>query len=194
VCDTIKQQTNASVCFESANTAFTLTGGAAVLAFGLPVLVSFANLVVLQGARGASAGKMVTNLRVVNEQGHAAGFGRALVRWPFLIIDGLCGVLGLVVAAVTTPHRRIGDFVAGTYVVGRDDVGRPVGAPQAAATHGYAPSSQYTPYTPTAGAATAGGSSAPVWDAQRSAWVSYDAQHNVWLRYDTAAGAWRSLD
>ena len=37
-------------------------------------------------------------------------------------------VLGLIVAIVTKPHRRVGDFVAGTYVIGKADVGKPIDA------------------------------------------------------------------
>lgn len=153
ICDLLRNSSNASVCFEGNNTAFTLKGGEAALVILVPLLVGLANWVFVQSATGASVGKMITGLRVVDANGEPAGIGRNLLRWVFLLIDGICGVLGLVVAAVTTPHRRVGDFVAGTYVVQRDSTGSPVGATGAAPP----PPSQYTPFS------TTGPGGAPTW-------------------------------
>ena len=74
---------------------------------------------VLQAVTGASIGKHALGLRVVDEQGRKAGLGRTIVRWLFLIIDGGIFLIGLITALVTHPHRRVGDLVAGTYVVAR---------------------------------------------------------------------------
>src|SRR5438094_983775 len=50
-----------------------------------------------------------------------------------VIVDLFCfGVVGLVTSLVTHPHRRVGDMVGGTFVVGTADAGRPVQASYAA--------------------------------------------------------------
>ena len=93
----------------------------------------------LQGIVGASVGKLILGLRVVNAQGETCGVGRAFVRWIFLLVDGFCFLVGLIVALATHPHRRVGDFVAGTYVVALASVGRPIAsAPAGAAVSRYA--------------------------------------------------------
>jgi hypothetical protein len=49
-----------------------------------------------------------------------------LGRWVFLVVDlGFC-LVGCFMVPATHPHRRIGDFVFGTYVVAMMSVGRPV--------------------------------------------------------------------
>ena len=87
--------------------------------------VWFANLVVLQGLVGATVGKLVVGLRVVNGQGAPAGFLRTAGRWLFLAVDAGCFVVGLVSVVATHPHQRVGDLVCGTYVVARASVGIP---------------------------------------------------------------------
>jgi uncharacterized RDD family membrane protein YckC len=187
-CDEIKQFTDASFCSRSGDTAMALTGGAALVAFLVPLAVAFVNMVVLQSAQGASVGKLLLGLRVVDEGGHVAGFGPMLVRFFFLVIDSLCTVLGLVVAAATTPHRRVGDMVANTYVIGRVYEGQPVR--EAVAT--VAPMPAYMPYSQPVAPPSA--TPTPVWDPQRGAWVSFDPGTNVWLRYDDATRQWTRLD
>jgi hypothetical protein len=105
------------------------------VAYLIAAIVSASNNVVLQGITGASVGKMILGLRVVNGQGGVCGIGRAFVRWIFLLIDSICLVVGLIIASVTHPHRRVGDMVGGTYVVGLASVGQPM--------PGTAPQQQY---------------------------------------------------
>lgn len=85
------------------------------------------NLVVLQALTGASVGKHALGLRVVNEQGEPAGFGRTIVRWLLLVVDGGIFLIGLISMLSTRFHRRLGDLAAGTYVVGKASAGSPVG-------------------------------------------------------------------
>src|SRR5262249_20965634 len=124
-CDTIKQFTDAAICTQNGDSAFALKGSAALAVFLVPLGIAFLDMVVLQSLQGASIGKLVMGLRVVDQHGHVANFGPMIVRWLFLVIDGLCLVLGLVVAAASTPHRRVGDMAAKTYVIGRRDAGQP---------------------------------------------------------------------
>ena len=60
LCDAIKKFSDASICFETENSALALTGGAAVAVLLVPLGISFANLVLLQGTTGASVGKYIT--------------------------------------------------------------------------------------------------------------------------------------
>lgn len=126
-------------CIELGSRVYTWKGAGFAAAYGLTGLVSLANLVVLQGMTGASIGKMILGLRVVNAEGAACGVGRAFVRWLILIVlDGACFLIGLLVAAFTHPHRRVGDMAAGTYVVELASVGRPIPGTQPAPAYAYA--------------------------------------------------------
>lgn len=101
--------------------------GWALLIFGL-----------IPGLTGWTPGKLVTGLRVVRADRGPAGVGRNLVR-PFLwIVDGfpyfLPGLVGFVLVLATKEHRRVADFVAGTYVVDRAEAGRAPAAGAVSAT------------------------------------------------------------
>jgi uncharacterized RDD family membrane protein YckC len=72
-------------------------------------------------AGGATAGKLVTGIRVQRLDGARPRFGPLLVRWLFLLIDGvftLC-ICGLVTMLKTEDEQRVGDMAAGTVVVRR---------------------------------------------------------------------------
>jgi uncharacterized RDD family membrane protein YckC len=73
---------------------------------------------------GASLGKALLGIRVVDAQGESAGFWRGAVRTAALGVDLITLLLpvGLWLALFTPGHRRVGDFVAGTRVVRRDAV------------------------------------------------------------------------
>jgi len=135
-CQTLRNTTDfRGMCVQFGSRVYTWQGGRAGVAYLIAAIVSAANNVVLQGITGASVGKMILGLRVVNGQGAVCGIGRAFVRWIFLLIDSICLVVGLIVASVTHPHRRVGDMVGGTYVVGLASVGQPM--------PGTAPQQQY---------------------------------------------------
>ena len=70
----------------------------------------------------------MTGLRVVTPEGEKPGLGRALVRWAVFAVDGPLSlfICGIVTSSVSAGHRRLGDMAAGTYVIGKADVGRPV--------------------------------------------------------------------
>ena len=97
-----------------------------LLVLAVPILATLADWVLLQGATGASLGKHIMGLRVVNKDGGNAGYGRSFVRTLMLIVDGACFfVPGLISSNVSKGHRRLGDMVAQTNVVRASDVGRP---------------------------------------------------------------------
>jgi uncharacterized RDD family membrane protein YckC len=107
------------------DTVYEAEGGPYLLACIAFTLVYFA---LMEGLAGATLGKLMTGLRVVTPEGQKCGLGRALVRWLVFAVDGpftlfICGV---VTSSVSAGHRRLGDMAAGTYVIGKSDVGRPV--------------------------------------------------------------------
>ena len=220
MCDSIRDSGEATLCFETDDSVVAVDGGETALVFGIPILISLLNHVLLQGATGASLGKHALGLRVVEQRGEIAGYGRQLVRWLFLfLVDSQCAVVGLIVAAVTHPHRRVGDFVAGTYVIGKQDVGRPVVAPSNAPPGGDAPAptGYGAPYTPSAPTAPPGPQSAPpqqfgapppasggfgtpaaaptaVTGTPGASSPTWDAQRNAWVIFDAPRNAWLRYD
>jgi uncharacterized RDD family membrane protein YckC len=77
--------------------------------------------VIVQGRAGWTIGKGLTGLRTVNRSGDRPGIFRALVRTVLFVIDLIPSYLlplvgGLIIFASDT-NRRLGDLVAGTYVV-----------------------------------------------------------------------------
>lgn len=140
-------------CVQIGDTAYQLGGGrnASNLLYigGAWTLVGL-----IEGATGAFIGKRLLGLRVVGADGNLAGAGRGAVRGVMMLVDLTCFAIGLFIAAFTKPHRRLGDMVGGTYVVGKDSVGRPIpGSPASGSYVPYAPPMQ----SPGAGAGTGGG-------------------------------------
>ena len=87
----------------------------------------FLNDAVLTGITGFSIGKGIVGLRVVRQRdGQLAGFGRSSARWAMWIADWApycIPIVGLATANATKGHRRVGDMVAGTFVVDKNQVG-----------------------------------------------------------------------
>jgi uncharacterized RDD family membrane protein YckC len=109
--------------------------------FGVITGVGFVYFALLQGLTGATLGKLATGVRVVGKDGTVAGLGRCVVRWLFFIVDGpmTLYICGLVTMLVSKRHQRVGDLVAGTYVVAKAAVGQPIPPIGAPAPAGYAP-------------------------------------------------------
>jgi uncharacterized RDD family membrane protein YckC len=95
--------------------------GAISLGFGLLFTVF------IQGRFGWTIGKALTGLRTVRGDGGRPGILRALGRTILLPIDAipswLIPIVGSLVALFTSDNRRLGDLVAGTYVVHKGAVG-----------------------------------------------------------------------
>jgi len=124
-------------CFQLGSHVYTWNGGRFFWMYVFWIGISFLNWVILQGLTGATVGKFVVGLRVINQQGEIAGIGRSFLRWLLLVVDYVaCFLIGLISVSVTRPHRRVGDMVAGTDVVATADVGRPVLAPQPVPAYG----------------------------------------------------------
>ncbi len=126
-CQQLRDTGYSDPCIQFGARVYTWTGGRFASRSRSSVLVAIVNQVLLQGMTGASVAKMMLGLRVVDAGGQVCGVGRAIVRWLFLIVDQFfCFLVGLITVLVTHPHRRVGDMVAGTYVVATADAGRPV--------------------------------------------------------------------
>ena len=120
------------------DTTYAVTGGKAALFFLGFLVIGLAYWVVLPGRTGFTLGKAVAGVRLVKGDGSVpAGIGRSLVRQLLWIVDWfpylIPGLTGFVVALTTAGNRRVGDLVAGTYVVRRQAVGKPLEAARAAA-------------------------------------------------------------
>jgi uncharacterized RDD family membrane protein YckC len=102
---------------------------AAGLVIFLPaIVVYFLYHPVLEIAmHGSTPGKHMAGVRLITRSGSAPGFFRNLIRNIFRLVDGIPGVytVGLLVAIFTRYHVRIGDIVAGTVLVYRQNSEQP---------------------------------------------------------------------
>ena len=72
-------------------------------------------------AKGATPGKRILGMKVIDKNGQPPGAGKSLVRNLLRIVDFLpfAYILGAIFVASSKAKQRIGDRAAGTYVVGR---------------------------------------------------------------------------
>ena len=165
---------------------------------GLSFAFSFLYYGIFQGLTGATVGKFLTGIRVVDQSGAIANVGRSLLRWIVFLVDGpfsgyLCGLLTFL---LTKGHRRLGDMAASTYVVGTTAVGQPViiptAGPQYAPGPHYAGVSSYPPPAASPGApVTAPGAPAPQWDPVRNAYVQWDPATGRYLTWNQTTQTWQ---
>lgn len=215
------QETHDGFCSHSSNTdgtydITTIEGGFGGLATWLGHLVVYA---VIQGLLGGSLGKLALGLRVVDENGKVIGIGRSLVRTLAWVGDALtCGlpIIGGVMMVSTKGHRRLGDMIAGTYVVSKSSVGTPVnvnqpgGAGQWAApaagqwdtsspgswgaAAGPAAGPVGNPWTPSGGPVGPPIGGAPAGGAPSGEGPTWDPVRNAYIQYDRDRGAWLQWD
>jgi uncharacterized RDD family membrane protein YckC len=120
------------VCVNYRTTSY-LMQGSVFIWFGVALVVLVLVVAVVpQVVAGSSLGKALFRIRVVRADGSPPGFLRSAIRvatWP---IDGLSLLLpiGLWLAIFTPGHRRVGDYLARTYVVERSAAGRAVPIPR----------------------------------------------------------------
>ena len=98
---------------------------------GVLALLYLGVFVVVQGITGASPGKALLGVRVIRADGTTPGKLRSFVRVVAWVVDGLALLVPIALwsAWFSPGHRRVGDWVAGTYVI-RSRV-RPPEAPAA---------------------------------------------------------------
>jgi len=84
--------------------------------------------VVLEGFCGVTLGKLGTKIRVVDARGQTPGILRALVRMLLRLIEVNPIIFGGIPAAIVVwlseTRQRLGDMLAGTYVLYSTDVRR----------------------------------------------------------------------
>lgn len=174
----------------------------------LPYLL---NMVLLQGLTGATVGKHLLGLRVVDEEGRRLGFWRQALRTILLlVVDGQI-FIGLILVCVTRGHRRLGDMAASSYVVRKESMGTPIVLPPKPGAYvpmpGYGPPPGYPPYpgyapmppspgpgpaaaTTVQGANTGGSADGPHWDREREAYIRYDRTSSEWLEWSDSLQRW----
>ena len=97
---------------------FETTGGPAWVINGIFTLIFLAYFVVLEATSGATLGKRVLKLKVVNVDGSPIEMREALIRNVLRIVDGFFFYLVGAVLIWTDPNKqRLGDRVAKTIVV-----------------------------------------------------------------------------
>jgi uncharacterized RDD family membrane protein YckC len=106
---------------------FNVYGAEALSFIGVYLLLFFLYYIVLEGALGATVGKMLVKIKVVREDGSPCGFGPAVVRNLLRVIDGLpfLYVIGMILISRSDKKQRLGDRFAKTVVI------KPSQAPQA---------------------------------------------------------------
>ena len=140
ICDLVNDTEDSSICIEAGSTVILAEGGDVGTIILVVLIYFFATQVVLAAITGGSLGKLMVGLRVVDKNTFAkAGFGKQILRWILWIADGFGyfpfviwpPLVGGIVGLSSTGHRRIGDMAAGTLVVDRKMVDRPVPIPGA---------------------------------------------------------------
>lgn len=203
--------------------ATTIEGAPGGLLFWTGHLVVYA---LIQGLTGGSVGKLALGLRVVDKDGQVAGIGKSFLRTIAWIVDGLvCGLplIGGVAMVSAKGHRRVGDLLAGTYVVKKSSVGVPPvsdvvampsgswgGAPPApgwgAPTGGpWSPPNPSVSGPPVGGPPVAGQSAGspfgspsfgggPSFGGSAADGPTWDPARNTYIQYDRDRGQWLEWD
>jgi uncharacterized RDD family membrane protein YckC len=157
----------------------------------LAIIFGLAIFVILPGLRSTSPGKSATGVRVVNAEGQPPGIGRALVRSLMWIVDDfpylILPLTGFIVALSSRANQRVGDMVAGTWVVRAEAAGQPVEQLLARAAPAAVPGAWQQPAAggwqqPQQGGWQQPGQPAPAAPAQPAGWYA-DPSGQTRLRY-----------
>jgi len=86
-------------------------------------LIAIAYYVVMETMYGATVGKMVLGLKVVKQDGSALDWQTSIIRTLLRIVDGfLVYLVGAILVWTSPTNQRLGDKVAKTLVVKKDQV------------------------------------------------------------------------
>jgi len=100
---------------------FSVTGKPAVIAIVVTLLLGFLYTWILEGAFGATLGKVLAGVQVRMKNGATCTMGASLIRNLLRIVDALAGYLvGFFIAIFSKQRQRLGDHVADTVVVEAD--------------------------------------------------------------------------
>lgn len=99
--------------------SFDLFGADAFTLLAAWWLVSLLYFVILEGTKGATVGKMLLKIKVVQEDGKPCGMVPAFVRNLLRIVDALpvLYIIGMVLISRSDKKQRLGDRVAKTVVI-----------------------------------------------------------------------------
>lgn len=101
--------------------AFPLRSLSVAVLLGAALVAVLTYFIVTEGVWGRSAGKFVTGMIVVDKAGQPPGVGKAAIRTLFRLFEVNPFLLGGLPAGLaawfTEEHQRLGDLIAGTYVV-----------------------------------------------------------------------------
>jgi uncharacterized RDD family membrane protein YckC len=140
---------------------------------------------IVAGITGATLGKLLVGIRVVREDGSNAGVGKSLLRFICWFVDIF--LVGIILIFTSRGHRRLGDMAAGTYVVNKEAVGRPIVLPAVPGAAGVP--AGYGAY-PGYGVPPAAGPQ-PQWDATRGTYIQWDPATGRYLTWDEPTRTWR---
>lgn len=121
-------------------TSWEISGESAIQVITLDFVIFLLYFSLLEGTAGATIGKMVLKIKVVNEDGNPCGLGAAFIRNILRIIDALpfLYIIGMALISRSPKKQRLGDRVAHTVVVGARTV-------QVAPPPAYAPAPSAAP-------------------------------------------------
>ncbi len=89
----------------------------------IPAVIGLAYFILMEGLLGGTVGKLACGLRVVTKNGEKCGIGKSVIRNLMRIVDGMFGYLvGAVCVWVSADNQRLGDMVASTLVVKKQDL------------------------------------------------------------------------
>jgi uncharacterized RDD family membrane protein YckC len=116
------------VCVNYRSTGYLMRGSVFIWFAVALILLVLVLMVLPQLTVGTSLGKALFRIRVVRVDGSSPGFLRSTIRIAAWLIDGLSLLLpiGLWLAIFTPGHRRVGDYLARTYVVEQSAAGQAV--------------------------------------------------------------------
>lgn len=179
------------------------SAAAVVLVYLIPVAFWFANTALLQGTQGFTIGKFFLSLRTVRFDGRPPGVWRAFVRSAILAVGvGLGGcfylAFALLMIVFTKGHRRLGDILAGTFVVDAIFAGHLIRLTSEGVSAG--PRSVYASEVSRVAAGSDGDRAAieaklrpdePVYDKRRDTYVAWNSKEGRLLEFDKAARTWK---
>ena len=132
ICERSNDSPGSDVCINLGATVI-LAEGDDLAAIGLVGLVyGVGALLLLPALTGGSLGKLMTGLRVVDKETFApAGLGKHALRWILWVVDFqpfFCAIplVGLITGLSSKGHRRVGDMAAGTFVIDKKQLDKPV--------------------------------------------------------------------
>ncbi len=99
-------------------TGFSLEGTPAILTFTFTTLLAFLYFWILEGLFGATLGKVMTGIKVVEKRGIKCNLKSSFIRNLLRLIDGIALYLvGFLIAIFSKLRQRLGDHLANTIVV-----------------------------------------------------------------------------